>query len=388
MANTAPASRPTPVPDAAAPEAKAAQTSATRRRLFLILGLVLVSLAAIALLYWVLVASHHVTTDNAYVGADSAELTPQIAAQVTEVDVIDTQPVKAGQVLVKLDDTDARIALAQAQAELGQAERKVRGYFANDEALQGQIQARVADVTRADAQIASAGSDLDRAKTELERRERLAASGAVSGDELTQAQNAFHTAEAALAQAKAERVQAVANRAAAGGTRDVNAALISGADPEQNPEVAAARARRDQAQLNLDRTVLRAPIDGVIAKKDVSVGQRVEIGANLLTIVPVAQSYVDANFKEVQLRKVRIGQPVILTSDYYGGSVKFHGKVVGLGGGTGSAFSLIPAQNATGNWIKIVQRLPVRIDLDPTDLQDHPLRVGLSMTADIDISQH
>ncbi len=259
--------------------------------------------------------------------------------------------------------------------------------FANEQALQGQVAAREADITRADAQIASATSDLDRARTELDRREKLASSGAVSGDELTQAQNQFHTAQAALAQAKAAKAQALANRTAANGARDINTALITGVGADQNPEVAAARAHRDAAQLDLDRTVLRAPIDGVIAKKDVALGQRIAVGANLLTIVPVTQSYVDANFKEVQLRKMRIGQPVVLTSDYYGSGVKFHGKVVGLGGGTGAAFSLIPAQNATGNWIKIVQRLPVRIAVDPEDMRDHPLRVGLSMNADVDISQ-
>ncbi len=384
MADSAPAARPTLAP-AAPPQP--AKTNATRKRLFAILGVGLAIAAALAFLYWLLVARNHVSTDNAYVGADSAVVTPLVSEPVTEVDVIDTQPVKRGQVLLRLDDTDAKIELAQAEAQLGQAERKVQGYFANENALQGQIGAREADVRRADAQIASAQSDLDRARTELDRREKLSASGAVSGDELTQAQNAFHTAQAALAEAQASKAQATANVTAAGGTRNINNALIQGVSIDQNPEVAVARAKRDQAQLDLDRTVLRAPIDGVVAKKDVSLGQRVQVGSSLLTIVPVTQSYVDANFKEVQLRKVRIGQPVELTSDYYGSGVKFRGTVVGLGGGTGSAFSLIPAQNATGNWIKIVQRLPVRIAIDPKDMADHPLRVGLSMTADIDIAK-
>lgn len=379
----------TTIPTAAVGDAPATGAAASRRsRLFLILGGVVASAAAAAGLYWLLIGQNHVVTDNAYVGADSATLTPQTSGQVLKVNVIDTQSVKQGDVLVQIDDTDAKIALAQAEAQLGQAERKVRGYFSNDQALQAQIVARQADITRADAQIASAESDLDRAKTELERRERLASSGAVSGDELTQAQNQFKTAQAGLAQAKAAKAQAEANRLAANGARDINTALISGLTPELNPEVAAARAHRDAAQLDLDRTVIRAPIDGVVAKKNVEVGQRVAVGANLMTIVPVTQSYVDANFKEVQLRKMRIGQPVILTSDYYGGGVKFHGKVIGLGGGTGAAFSLIPAQNATGNWIKVVQRLPVRIAIDPQDMKDHPLRVGLSMTADVDVAQH
>jgi len=375
-------------PASAGPQNKAARSTAVRRRLFTLLGLALVALAAIGLIYWLLIGSKHVSTDNAYVGSDTAVLAPQVAGQVVEIDANETQSVKRGQVLVKLDDTDARIAVAQAQAELGQAQRKVEGYFANDSALEGQIAARQADVTRADAQIASAQSDLERARTELDRREKLAASGAVSGDELTQAQNNFHTAEAALAQARAEKAQAVANRTAAGGSRAVNAALINGVDPGQNPEVAAARARLDQAQLDLTRTVLRAPVDGVVAQKTVSLGQRVAVGTSLLTVVPLQDAYVDANFKEVQLRKVRIGQSAVLTSDYYGGGVKFHGVVTGLGGGTGSAFSLIPAQNATGNWIKIVQRLPVRIALRPEELNQHPLRVGLSMAVDIDVADH
>ena len=371
-----------------APPPSPTAANARRSRLFLILGAAVLIAAVVFGLYWLLVSSKHETTDNAYVGADSATLTPLVSGQVSKVNVIDTQEVKQGQVLVQIDDTDARIALAQAQAQLGQAERKVQGYFANEQALQGQIASREADVTRADAQIASANSDLDRASTELQRREKLSASGAVSGDELTQAQNNFHTAKAALDQAKAARVQALANRIVANGSRDINSALISGVSLDQNPEVAAARAHRDAAQLDLDRTTIRAPIDGVVAKKQVEIGQRVQVGADLLTIVPVAQSYVDANFKEVQLRKMHVGQPVVLTSDYYGGGVKFHGKIIGLGGGTGAAFSLIPAQNATGNWIKVVQRLPVRIALDPQDMKDHPLRVGLSMNANVDVSQH
>jgi membrane fusion protein (multidrug efflux system) len=360
----------------------------SRGRLFALLGGVVLVGALVFAGYWLLVAQFRVSTDNAYVDADTAEITPQVAGQISKVTVVDTQPVKAGQVLVQIDDTDSRVALAQAQAELGQAQRKVRGYYANAEALTGQIAARQADITRSDAQIAAAQSDLERARTELGRRERLSASGAVSGDELTQSQNQFTTAQAALAQARAGRIQAVANRTAAIGTKDVNAALIDGGPLAPNPEIAAAQAKVDAAQLDVDRTILRAPIDGVVAKKNVAVGQRVAVGAQLLTVVPIKQAFVDANFKEVQLRHVRIGQPAILKSDYWGSGVKFHGKVVGMAGGTGAAFSLIPAQNATGNWIKVVQRLPVRIAIDPQDLEDHPLRVGLSMNATIDITQH
>jgi membrane fusion protein, multidrug efflux system len=215
----------------------------------------------------------------------------------------------------------------------------------------------------------------------------LSASGAVSGDELTQAQNAFSTAQAALAGAKAAHAQAVAQKTAAIGQRSVNSALIEGTSAAANPEVAAARAKLQQAELNLARTRISAPIDGIIAKNAVQVGQQVQPGQTLMTIVPIEAVYVNANYKEAQLRNVRIGEPAVLTSDLYGGSIKYHGKVVGIGGGTGAAFALIPAQNATGNWIKVVQRLPVRIALDPAELRAHPLRVGLSMSAVIDTSR-
>jgi membrane fusion protein (multidrug efflux system) len=350
------------------------------------LGLAVAVAAILWFGWWFLVGQNHVATDNAYVAADVGDITPLVSGPVTQVLVSDTQPVKAGQPLVVIDPTDFQIALAQSTAQLGQAERKVQGYFANEGALSSQIDARQADIVRADAQIASARSDLERAQTELGRRQRLASSGAVSGDELTQAENAFHTAQAALASAMAAKAQAVANRTAATGAKDVNTALIAGKSIAANPEVAAARANVNAAQLNLSRTVLSAPFDGVVAKKNVAVGQRAQVGQALMSVVPISKVYVDANFKEEQLRRVRIGQPVALTSDLYGDGVKFHGKVAGLAGGTGAAFALIPAQNATGNWIKIVQRLPVRVALDPTELGRHPLRVGLSMKADIDIA--
>jgi len=356
-----------------------------RARLFGALGLVVAVAAVIWFGWWFLVGQNHVGTDNAYVGADSADITPLVSGPVIKVLAVDTQAVKAGQTLVVIDPADFQIALAQAKAQLGQAERKVRGYFANEGALSGQIDARQADIVRANAQIASAASDLERAQTELGRRQRLASSGAVSGDELTQAENQFHTAQAALASAQAAKVQAVANRTAASGTRDVNTALIAGGPVETNPEVAVAEANVRSAQLNLDRTVLAAPFDGVVARKNVALGQRAQVGQTLMSVVPVAKVYVDANFKEEQLRRVRVGQPVVLTADLYGDGVKFHGRVVGLAGGTGAAFALIPAQNATGNWIKVVQRLPVRVALDPAELTRHPLRVGLSMKADIDV---
>jgi len=341
-----------------------------RRRLFALLGTT-VAVAALGYgAWWTLSGSRHVETDNAYVEASSAQITPLVSAAIVRVPVIDTQKVKAGDILVVLDDADARLALAQAEAQLAQTERKVDGYYANDAALAAQTEARV-------AQIASARSDLERARSEYERRQALARSGAVSGEELSGAKTTLAAAQAALAAAEAQEL-------AAKGARDVNAALIRGAGgASANPEIAQARAKVEQAKLDLGRTIIRAPIDGVVAKNTAQVGQRVQVGAPLMSVVPVETAYVNANFKEVQLRKVKVGQPVELKSDLYGGGVTYHGKVVGLAGGTGAAFSLIPAQNATGNWIKVVQRLPVRIALDPAELKASPLRVGMSMSAKI-----
>ena len=393
MADSAVTSRPPPaVAEAARPEPSAEATRAAagrrRTRMFSLLGAAIAVVAVAVVLYWLLIGQNYVSTDNAYVNADTADITPQVAAQVTEVRVAETQNVKKGDILIKLDDSDTRVALEQARAQLGQAERKVRGYYSTSEALAGQVAARDADIVRADAQIMSAKSDLERAQTELGRRQRLATSGAVSGDELTQAQNAFYTAKAALAQADAGRIQAMANKTAAQASRQVNQALIVDSTFQDNPEIAAARANVAMAELNQSRTVLYAPVDGVVAKKQVAVGQRVQVGSTLMSVVPIETAYVDANFKEVQLRKVRAGQPVTLVSDKYGGGVKFHGTVSGFAGGTGAAFAMIPAQNATGNWIKVVQRLPVRIYLKADELRRRPLQVGLSMNAVIDVSRH
>ncbi len=328
-----------------------------------------------------------VSTDNAYVGADVAQVTPLVSAPVREVRVSDTQAVKTGDVLVVLDDTDARIALASAEAELGQAQRRVRGYLATDQSLGAQVAARAADQTRAGASVAAAKADMDRARIELNRRQALVASGFVTGEEVTRVQNAYATAEANYRAAQAAQVAATATRSAAVGSMNANAALASGIPVDANPEVQAARAKVEQARVDLQRTVIRAPIDGVVARRNVQDGQRVAAGAPVMQIVPVGRAYVDANFKEVQLRKVSIGQPVTLESDLYGGGTRYHGRVAGLAGGTGAAFALIPAQNATGNWIKVVQRLPVRIALDPAELRAHPLRVGLSMKATIDTAR-
>ena len=357
---------------------------AKRKRQLLGLGVLVILLAAGAGGYWYFHASHFVSTDNAYAAVEIAQVTPSVGGTISEVLVTDTQAVKQGDVLVRIDQTDARLALAQAEADLGRATRRVKGFVANDGSLAAQIAAREADEQRAAAQLAAAEADFARAKIDLSRREALSLSGSVSGDELTRAKNAFAGAEANLAAARAAAAQARANRTTALSSREANAVLIAGTNEETNPEVAFARARRDQAAVDLERTVIRAPVDGIVAKRQVQLGQRVQPGMPLLAVVPVQEMHVNANFKEVELRKVRIGQKVELYADLYGSSIRYQGVVEGFSAGSGAAFSAIPAQNATGNWIKVVQRLPVRIRLDPKELEAHPLKVGLSMHAEID----
>ncbi len=376
----------TPPQQPAADPKKLAEQEGRRKRLFAILGVVLVIAAIGYLLYWLLIGSHYVSTDNAYVGADVAQVTPLVSGAVTEVRVADTQPVRRGDVLVVIDAADTKVAAERADAQYNQAVRQVRESFATTDQLSAQVAARDADLERAKAQLASSESDLAKAKIDLERRQALAASGAVSGEELTTAKNAYQTAQANLAATKAAGAQAIANKKAAEAQLAAQSALTTGTTAENNPEAQAAKAALDAAKLDQSRTVIVAPIDGVIARRQVQVGQRVATGTPMMTVVPLDQLYVDANFKEVQLRRVRLGQPVTLKSDKYGGRVVFHGRVAGIGGGTGSAFAVIPAQNATGNWIKVVQRLPVRIRLDGQELREHPLEVGLTMDAKINVA--
>lgn len=336
--------------------------------------------------YWALADGGHVSTDNAYVNAEVAQVTPLISGAVVSVEAVNTQSVKRGDVLIRLDDRDARLAVAKAEAELDHAKRQFRQTVATGGALAEQVSAGNAEIERAQAQAAVATANLQKARVDLARRRELADSGAVSGEELTVATNAYASAQANLALAKAGVAQASSARGSARQNLAANAALVANSTADSSPDVAAARAKLDQARLDLDRTIIRAPIDGVVTNRQVQVGQRLAAGAQVMTIVPVASTYVDANFKEGQLGKVKPGQKVELVSDLYGGDVVYHGRVVGFSGGTGSAFALIPAQNATGNWIKVVQRVPVRIALDPRELRAHPLRVGLSMEATIDVA--
>jgi len=307
--------------------------------------------------HWFLVSRNFESTDDAYTSSDLVQITSEVPGTVLSVRVDDTQGVERGALLVELDPADARVALNAAEAELARAVRSVRGLFAQRDQLQ--------------AQIAQRESDAKRAQDDVERREGLLSDGAVSGEELSHSRDAFTAARAALDAARQQL--------------NATEAQISGTTIETHPQVLDAEAAVRNAALALHRTQLRAPISGVIAKRSVEVGQHVAAGAPLMGLVPLDDVWVDANFKEVQLRSIRVGQPVRLHSDLYGGQVNYRGKIAGLSAGSGSAFALLPAQNASGNWIKIVQRIPVRIAIDPQDLKDHPLRVGLSMTAQVDV---
>ena len=358
-----------------------------RKKLLSIFAVILIIITLVYSIYH-LVFGQTVSTDNAYVGAETAEITSMVSGQVAEVKVSDTQQVKQGDVLAIVDPRDAQIALAQAQAELAKAKRQYTQSSANSSSLSSQIMISSDDINSAKAQVAQSQVAQQQAQQEFDRRNRLSASGAISKEEFTKSQSALDNAQANLKVAQAALAQAESKRKAAQSNLDANEALIKGASQSSTPDVLVAQAKVEQAQLDLQRTEIRAPLDGVVARRSIQVGQRVAPGSILMRIVPINQLYVDANFKESQLEKVRVGQTVTLTSDLYGDDVEYHGKVIGFSGGTGSAFALIPAQNATGNWIKVVQRLPVRIQLDSKDLEKYPLRVGLSMEATVDLTKN
>jgi len=321
--------------------------------------------------YYALVASHYEHTDNAYVQANVVQITPQVSGTVLAIHADDTDMVKAGQLLIKLDAADAQVALDQAQAQLAQTVREVRTLFANNGSLQSQIEVRQADVSKAQSEVA-------RAQDDVNRRAPLLASGAVGKEEFNHAQSQLTAARSALAAAESALVTAREQLAS-------NQSLTDGTSVVQHPNVQRAAARVREAYLAVKRVTLLAPVDGYVAKRSVQVGQRVQAGSPLMTVVALDQPWVDANFKESQLQRVRIGQPATLTADVYGQKVVYHGTVSGLGAGTGAAFSLLPAQNATGNWIKIVQRVPVRVTLQADEVKAHPLRVGLSMDVEVDV---
>lgn len=345
--------------DAAAADAKPARRMPSRKQMFTWLGAGVAALAVIFALQWTLVGSHYQSTEDAYVGAATSRLSAQVGGVIADVPVHDGQAVKAGDVLVAIDPADAKLAVARAEADFSSAVQRVRRYYA--------------DVGVAGAQVAARQADLLRAQTDFDRRAALGKTGAVSGEELSSARAARDAARSNLI---AAQQQLVSQRA-----------LVAGTKLMDNPEVLAAKAALDSARLDLERTTIRAPVSGIVVQNSAVVGQRVAPGVALMSVAPIADAYVDANFKEGQLRKMKVGQPVELKSDLYGGSVKYHGRITGIGGGTGSAFAIIPAQNATGNWIKVIQRVPVRIQIDPAELQKNPLRVGMSMHAKVDISK-
>ena len=320
--------------------------------------------------YWYVELRHFERTDNAYVQGNLVEVTPQVAGTVIAVNADDTDFVPAGSPVVQLDRADAEVALAQARAGLAQTVRQVRSLYTTDATGSANVSVREAEVGRVRA-------DLAKAQDDLKRRQALEASGAVSGEELEHARAAVANANAALAAAQAALVAAEQQLA-------TSRALTSGTTIEDHPDVERAAAKVREAYLALARTTIPAPVAGYVARRSVQVGQRVAPGLRLMAIVPLDDVWVDANFKEVQLRDMRLGQPAELTADAYGTGVKYHGTIVGLGAGTGSAFALLPTQNATGNWIKVVQRIPVRIALDPNELAANPLRVGLSMEVAVD----
>lgn len=357
-------------PQSSAPHAPAGNPR-RKKALTALAGVVVVAGLCWAVYAW-RVSSHYESTDNAYVQGHVIQITPQIGGTVSAVMADDTDFVKAGQTLVQLDPADARVALDQAEAALALAVRQVRVLYANNGALAAQVTLRGADV-------AKAKSEATRAADDLQRRQALTGNGAVSKEELGHARTQAANAQSALAAAQAGVVAAREQLAS-------NQALTEGTRIEQHPSVQLAAARVREATLATQRAALLAPVDGYVAKRTVQLGQRVAAGTPLLSIIPLKEVWVDANFKEVQLRSLRIGQPVTLVADLYGKKVQYQGTVAGLGVGTGAAFSLLPAQNATGNWIKVVQRVPVRIALDPRQLESNPLRVGLSMVAEVDVS--
>ena len=321
----------------------------TLAAIFLVAGLVWF------LLYW-FVFSWREVTDDAYVNGNQVTLSSQVTGTVVAVLADDTQRVEAGQVLVKLDPTDSDLALAKAQSALAQAVRQVRQ--------------QTQTAQQYDSSVAPKRDELERAQADLARREPLLAERAIAPEEIAHARQAVADARAALD--AAQRQAAAAH------------ALVDGSDVAGNPLVQQARTAYREAWVAAHRNAIVAPVSGYVAQRSVQVGSRVQPGQALLTILPLHDLWVDANFKEVQLKNIRIGQPAEVRTDVYGGDVVYHGKVEGLAAGTGGAFALLPAQNASGNWIKVVQRVPVRIVFDAKELEKYPLRVGLSTEVKVD----
>ncbi|HEX3665599.1 MAG TPA: efflux RND transporter periplasmic adaptor subunit [Rhizomicrobium sp.] len=328
-----------------------------RRRLLLSILAIVAVIGLVGYgIYWFLYASHFETTDDAYVGGDVVAITARENGTVLALHADNTQTVRRGQLLVEIDPITTRVALDAAEADLARTIRNVRTEFAK------------VDQTR--AQLSEAHTALALAQSDYRRR--ASAGNAVSTEELSHARDAVASAEASVTAAESALVEAQA--------------AVQGAKISNNPDVLAAIAKVRQAAIAFAHMNLYAPVDGEVAQRTVQLGQQIAPGTPLMAVVPLHAVWVDANFKEAQLARMRVGQPVTITTDIYGGKVEFHGKVVGLGAGSGNAFALLPPQNASGNWIKIVQRVPVRIALDPHELDNHPLRVGLSAAVRVDVS--
>ena len=337
------------------------QTLRQRRQKWLVI--LTVALIVVALLvgaWWLFYGSHYQNTDDAYVAGDSVTITAREAGTVIALHADNTLGVRRGQPLIEIDPATADVAMASAEADLGRAVRDVRSAFSR--------------VQESDAETVVAQADLTRATDDLARRKAAAADGAVSGEDVSHAADAVHSTRAALDLARSKHLQALS--------------AVSGTTIESNPSVLTAIAAVRRAAIVQSHLKIVSPVDGVVAQRTVQVGQQVAAGTPLMAVVPLRKVWVDANFRETQLADLRVGQPVTLRSDVYGGSFIFHGRVLGLGAGSGNAFALLPPQNASGNWIKIVQRVPVRIALDPKELDRRPLQIGVSVDATVDTSDH
>jgi membrane fusion protein (multidrug efflux system) len=329
-----------------------------RRRVWLaVLALAVIVVALVVAGWWFFYARFYQSTDDAYVAGDLVTVNSQVSGTVVAISTDETDYVRAGEELVRLDATDGRIALQDAEQQLARTVRQTRTVFANRDQLRAVVSQRRADLARAQA--------------DFNRRKNLAVTGAVSGEELGHAQDTLSAARDALTAAEKSLAASLA--------------LVGHTGVADNPDVQAAATQVERAWLALVRASVRSPVTGYVARRTVQLGQQISPGAPLMAIVPLERLRVDANFKEVQLRRMRIGQPVRVVTDLYGRHLEYHGRVAGLGLGTGAAFALLPAQNATGNWIKVVQRVPVRVTLDPQELREHPLRIGLSTTATVDV---
>jgi membrane fusion protein (multidrug efflux system) len=333
-----------------------AQKAERRRKGFLLFGVVVVIGALAYGAWWLLAGRFSESTDDAYVAGNIVAVTSRENATVTALYADNTQQVRQGQLLIEMDPSVAEVNMRAAEANLARAARAVHGTFASADSYSAQLE-------QAEVALAQAKSDY--------QRRQAALAGAVSGEELGHARDAVSAAEAAVNSARGGLAQARSS--------------IAGVDVAHSPDVLAAEAQLRAAAIVLAHMKVVAPVDGVVAQRTVQVGQRVNAGAPLMAVVPLSNVWIDANFKEVQLARMRIGQPVQITTDIYGSKVIYHGKIAGLGAGSGSAFSVLPPQNASGNWIKIVQRVPVRIALDAGELKDNPLRIGLSVTATVDV---